>query len=98
MRIDGPVLTVTSDPSSSEPAAALVQLHDGSVLRYCIGWRRGRAARLGSPPEPVPTSRCNTRRCPAVSWCGADPVLSSLTIVLMMQRAHVNASGVAHAF
>ena len=32
-----PVLTLTSDPSSSQPAAALVQLQDGSVMRYQAG-------------------------------------------------------------
>ena len=34
VRLNGAVLTLTEDPSSSEPAAALIQLQDGSVLRY----------------------------------------------------------------
>ncbi len=42
MRLDGAVLTVTADPSRSQPAAALVQLQDGSVLRFSTG--RGLAA------------------------------------------------------
>jgi len=37
VQVSAPVLTLTSDPSSGEPAAALVQLQDGSVLRYQAG-------------------------------------------------------------
>ena len=37
VHVSAPVLTLTSDPSSSQPAAALVQLQDGSVLRYHAG-------------------------------------------------------------
>ena len=37
LRVSAPVLTLTSDPSSSQPYAALVQLQDGLVLRYHAG-------------------------------------------------------------
>ena len=37
VQVSAPVLTLTSDPFSCQPAAALVQLKDGSVLRYQAG-------------------------------------------------------------